>query len=180
MAPNLADAPPVPAGVEVWCCNDPKRAYRKYRRDATLEWTRWFNVHSERHMRSAYPRGYAWFTQQDGRKPIVLQRVMPDIPGSVAFPREAVMDHFKTRYFTFTGAWQMALAIYEGFGRIELYGFQLSTRKARYAQERPGFFWWVKTARDRGIELTYPAIVGTGEPGDADGYTGPLYGWETT
>lgn len=180
MAPNLVEAPPVPMSTDVWCCNNPRRAYRKYRPQALQEWTRWFNLHSLRHMQTAYPRGYAWFAEQATGKPIMLQASQPDVPDSQAFPRDAVMAHFGTRYFTFTGAWQIALALYEHFERIELYGFRMSTRKPMYARERPCFFHWVNVARALGCDLRYPADVGTGDAGDAAAYTGPLYGYETS
>jgi hypothetical protein len=88
--------------------------------------------------------------------------------------------YFGHRYFTFSAAWLIAFAIYEGFKRIELWGFMLSQRKPLYARERPCFFYWVEEARRRGIEVVYPAEVGEGEAGDPFEYTGPLYGYETT
>lgn len=178
MAPNLALAPPVPEGAEVWFCNDPRRAYRKTRPSAREEFTRWFNLHSRRHMEATYPKGVAWYQQQT--KPIVLQAVQPDIPASVAFPKDAVMRAFDTRYFTFSAAWQMAYAALLGASRIELEGFVISPLKPLYAKERPCFFYWVDRLRREGIDVTYPEDVGTGPIGDADAYEGPLYGYETT
>ena len=79
----------------------------------------------------------------------------------------------------------MALAIYEGFEQIELWGFQLKNTKARYSEcytfERPAFFYWVKQARDRGIEVTYQHEIEKLPflPGDPTTYEGPLYGFST-
>lgn len=193
MASNLAEAPPVDpsAGIEVWACNDPLRAYNKYRPHTREEFTRWVNVHSKRHMLTEpakaggmtarpYPRGYVWYGQQT--KPIYLQEVQADVPASQRFPKDEIIAFFGHRYFTFSGAWMIAWAIVEGFKRIELYGFQLSKRKPLYAIERPCFAYWIEEARRRGVEIVYPGIIGSieGEAGDPSTYDGPLYGYETT
>jgi hypothetical protein len=183
MASNLVFAPPVPPGVEVWCCNNPLRSYSRYRANVREEYTRWFNLHSRRHMTTAYPRGYAWFGTVT--KPVYLQDVQGDVPASVKFPKDELLAFFGHRFVTFTGAWEFALAIYERFERIECYGFRLrdktvGSNKECYAFERPCFFYWVEEARRRGIEVVIPAEVGEGVAGDPHAYTGPLYGYETT
>ena len=74
----------------------------------------------------------------------------------------------------------------EGFERIELWGFALRDKPHKphncYKFERPCFFYWVKQARDRGIEVTYQKEVEKipFEPGDPATYDGPLYGYSTT
>ena len=118
--------------------------------------------------------------QNDPSKRIILQQVHPDVPLSEAFPRDTIISHFGHSYFTFSAAWFIALAIYEGFERIELYGFQLSKYKPLYARERPCFFYWIEQAKSRGVEITYPPEIGEGPPGDPALYNGPLYGYETT
>lgn len=189
MAPNLRNTPPSPSGIEVWLCNNPK-GYNQNLRCVLVEWTRYFNLHSRRHMKSKYPaNGYRYY-QEEGAKGrlIVLQEAQPDIPGSIAFPRETLQEFFKTsdkpqRYFTCSVAWFIALAIYEGFERIELWGFELRPTKALYYIERPCFFYWVERARRFGVHVILPPELDTtkdAEPGDPNAYEGPLYGFETT
>lgn len=191
MAAGLALAPPVPPGVEVWCCNNPLRAYGTYRPQAREEYTRWFNLHSREHMLEraivllgmrapAYPRGYAWYGTQT--KPIYLQDVQADVPASVRFPKDELIEFYGHRYFTFSAAWEMGLAVYEGFERIELWGFRLSPRKPLYARERPCFAYWVEEARRRGVDVMVDEAVGSldGQAGNPHEYTGPLYGYETS
>jgi hypothetical protein len=184
---NLPLAPRRRADEEVWCLNYHQR-YRFTCKRVLGEWTRWFNLHSPSHMQRTYPEGVAWYRTQT--KPIYLQEVDPTIPGSVAFPREAVQRYFGAngqpqRYFTCSNAWLMALAILEGFDRIELWGHQMQ-KGAEYAAQRPCFFYWIEEARRRGIEVIIPpASLGGpdasyGEAGDPTTYTGPLYGYETS
>lgn len=193
VARNLARTPPPIEGQEVWVANNPKSYYdiRLLRFRETHEWTRWFNLHSTEWMLKTYPKGYAWYAEQT--KPIYLRDVDPTIPASVKFPREVLQAYFggpqmgsPGRYFTCSICWLIALAIYEGFERIEFYGLTLKDKPARshdcYKFERPCFFYWVKQARDRGIEVTYPKEVQRipFEPGDPSTYSGPLYGFGTT
>jgi hypothetical protein len=187
---NLSQIPlPHPEGVEVWCANDPK-GYKHYLQADVVEaqWTRWFNLHSRRHMAATYPRRLAYFLGRSDTRPFYTQKFWPDIPGCIAFPRDTIQEYFKTsagpnRFFTCSVCWMIALAIVEGFDRIELWGFQLSDRKpgGRYVFERPCFFYWVQQARDRGLQVTYQAEVAQlpFAPGDPDTYDGPLYGYDT-
>lgn len=180
-ASNLSACPELPGPFdgrcERWCCNSP-RAYRVKWPKSLKTWTRWFNLHSKRHMLKTYPTWYTWYGQQS--KPIYLQRVQPDVPSSQAFPAAQLIEFFGHQYFTFSGAWLIALAIMEGFEHIDLQGFALQ-RDRQHAFERPCFFYWVEEARRRGITVTYPSKVGAADPaGDPHSYTGPIYGYQTT
>ena len=56
--------------------------------------------------------------------PIYMTQHHPEIPNSVAFPVAKVAEQFGD-YFTSTIAFEIALAIYEGFTEIALYGIDL-------------------------------------------------------
>lgn len=174
-APNLKLTPPMD-DKERWCCNSPLSYARRWR-PSFEQWTRWFNMHSRGHMLRTYPDWYNWYKAQT--KPIVLQEVQPDIPASVAFPKQQVMEYFGTRYFTNSATWFIALAIMEGFERIELGGFLLR-RDQNYDFERPAFFYWVEEARRRGVDIWLPPDLEISAGGDPTTYTGPLYGYDTT
>jgi hypothetical protein len=182
---NVAEMPPLPKGVEVWAHNDVSK-YGTMRRRVVNEYTRWFNLHSRQWMTIRYPNALAWHKRQDGRT-FYTQKRWPDLPGSTKFPRTTIQEAFATargpnRYFTCTVAWCMALAILEEFQRIELWGFEFGDKPgARYAYQRPCFFYWVDRARERGIVVTYQKKVQSWPhiAGDPDAYTGPIYGYDT-
>lgn len=184
-ARNVREAPLPSKGVEVWLSNSPTTTLIRCPR-AINYWTRWFNLHSVKHMKGAYPAGYSYYgTKAEGR-PVYFLKVQPDVPTSIAFPREKIQAAFATkkgpnRYFTCSVAWLIAFAILEGFERIELWGFELRDSKLYYKLERPCVFYWIKQARDRGIEVTYQAAIEKipFEPGDPDDHKGPLYGYST-
>lgn len=175
LAPNIVDTPTL-EGSERWCSGVPRSYRLKGFSQALTTYSRWFNVHTIRHITTRYPSAYNWYTHQS--KPIYLQSQQPDIPSSIEFPRTAIQEYFEgTKFFTCSVAWQLAFAIMEGFTHIELWGFQLR-REHQYDWERPCFFYWIEQARNRGIEVLIPPEVEITEPGDPTTYNGPLYGYE--
>ena len=149
------------------------------------EWTRWFNLHSRAHILGTYPSGYHYYQTKAAGRPIYLLKAQPDIPTSIAFPYERIQKAFPAakRYFTCTVCWLIAFAVVEGFKHIELWGFELRDTKpgSAFALERPCFFYWIKQARERGVEVVYQEAIKTlpFELGDPDTYDGPLYGYDT-
>ena len=190
---NLRETPPRPErDVEVWVANAPQTISLRLKRSIDTEWTRFFNLHSKAHILGTYPSGWYYYKHKANGRPIVLLKADPDIPTSEAFPREAVQAYFATakrpnRYFTCSICWLIALAIYEGFERIELWGFELRDTKpgSAFAWERPCVAYWIQQARDRGIEVFYQEALqklyadGKMIPGDPDTYDGKLYGYST-
>ena len=179
MAPNLVSTPTT-SGVERWCSNVPRSYRLKGFQEALHTYTRWFNVHTIKHIKQRYPSAYNWYTQQS--KPIYLQEAQSDITSSITFPRHEIQAHFSTdgtpfKFFSCSAAWQIAFAIMEGFERIELWGFQLR-RSHQYDWERPCFFYWIERARQEGIDVYLPPDVEITEPGNPSYYDGPLYGYE--
>ena len=143
-------------------------------------------------MVGTYPASYTYYQTKAEGRPIYLLKVQPDIPTSVAFPREAIQARFATskgpnRYFTCSICWLIAFAILEGFERIELWGFELRDTKpgSAFKYERPCFAYWVQQAREAGVEVWYQRAVeklyeaGKMVPGDPLDYSGPLYGYDT-
>lgn len=191
MARNLRNTPRPLPGVEVWLCNQPSGYVKRLGLDrATNEWTRYFNLHARSWIEKTYGKyNIDWLRDVANGRPLLLQKAWPDLPTSVAFPRHEIQNYFATakgpnQYFVCTVCWQIALAIYEGFERIELWGFALRDTKLpaeRWGYERPAFFYWVKQAMDRGIEVIYQDAVKKLPfvPGDPDTYDGLLYGYGT-
>lgn len=182
----------VPDGVEVWLSNSPTTISLRCPH-ALAQWTRWFNLHSKAHIVGTYPSGWSYYQHKAEGRPVYLQRVYDDLPTSVAFPATAIQSAFAladgrpTRYFTCSICWLLALAIYEGFARIEMWGFELRDTKpgSAFAWERPCVAYWMQQARDRGIDVIYQEAIanlyakGLLIPGDPESYAGTLYGYET-
>lgn len=183
---GVEQAPPPSPGMQVWCINNPWAQRRQRGPRVLAEWTHWFNFHTLRHQQLCYPRGYKYLARKDGSRPVYMQEADPGIPGSVTFPKDALIRFFGHRYFTCSVAWQIAFAIYTGVERIELWGHRMSVN-GEHAGQRAGFLFWVNEARSRGIEVFVPKGMighpdGDGHPTklieDPKQYRGFLYGYE--
>ena len=191
-AKNLRDVPAeTPEGVEVWLSNNPTTTLLRCPR-AINYWTRWFNLHSKKHIVGTYPSAWSYYKDEAKGRPVYLLKAQPDIPTSVAFPYKAIQEAFATakgpnRYFTCSICWLIAFAIMEGFERIELWGFELrdTTPGSAFAWERPCVAYWIQVAKDRGVNVFYQDEItrlyeaGKMTPGDPDEFTDRLYGYET-
>lgn len=68
---------------------------------------------------------------------------------------EVIRDTTGEPYLSSSIAYEIALAIYEGFGEIHLYGVDLNT-EAEYAWQKPGVEFLLGVAAGRGIKVVLP------------------------
>lgn len=68
------------------------------------------------------------------------------------YPLKEVMKHFQTSYFTNTISYMLALAIYEKFERIHLYGVD-APYGGIYFMEKSGLEYWIGRAQQAGVEV---------------------------
>jgi len=102
--------------------------------------------------------------------PIYMQQFWPDlVPNSVPYPMAEMikfymepnerkpwsMDLSQSRYLTNTISLEIALAIYEGFKEIQIWGVDMAVG-TEYAQQRPSCEFWVGVARGMGITVYIP------------------------
>lgn len=149
-------------GVEIWCLNE------MHEFPWMLKWDRWFQIHSSKYFkRDIAKRGveghYDWLQKKHDR-PIYMQFRHDEIPDSVEYPLIDITEEFfsimwkgefKFKYLTSTFALEMALAIYKGFARIEIYGFDMSPDEEWENQKSCAEFW-LGVANGRGIEIYLP------------------------
>lgn len=155
----------VTPGAEIWVCNDfPTRVPEGWAWDG---WHRWFDVHTEAHIRKHRPDAWTRYRQNGPvaatrvTRPIYLHAAHPAIPGSVGYPREAVQREFAwgghdEEFFTGSIDWMLALAIWEGVRRIEVFGVDLWEAPHERGDQRTGAHYWIGIARGRGCEVVIP------------------------
>lgn len=124
-------------GINEWCPNL-KRA------------TRWFQLHTPDVWRHNKKDKHHLKKLQRSKIPVYMQEHYEDIPNSVAFPKEIIEKH--GHIFGSTMDYLMALAVEEGFERIELYGIDLAIY-TEYASQKPSFMYFVGLARGLGIDV---------------------------
>jgi hypothetical protein len=117
---------------------------------------RWFQIHSRQSYDANVARDHShhdWLANET-RFPVYMQEKHPDIPMSVKFPKDKIMEEFGS-YFTNSISWEIALAIQEGFKEIHLYGVDMATH-SEYEYERPSVEFFLGWARGRGIKIIVP------------------------
>ena len=177
---------------EIWSLN---HAYTHVPR-----WDRWYEIHDKAHfqrdlLRDGMPqdgkRHVDWLKQEPaGGRPIYCQEHYDDIPASVRFPRQEINAWFRKNgglmleeaglpdgyfaedYYTSTPAQMMALAIYEGFEEIHLYGIDM-LQAEEYFYQRSGVEYYVGFARGRGIKVYIPQTSALCKANYVYGYSEP-------
>ena len=121
------------------------------------------------------PKHYDWL--KSGKTPVIfMQERYEEVPNSEKYPLEDVTKKLllhltkngKTvKYFASSIDYALALAIYKGYKRIEVYGVELETQ-TEYTYQRTGFGFWVGMAAGRGIDVDLHVSI----------FDFPLYGYE--
>lgn len=168
--------------VEIWTLNEsPSKRFGYIKRV-----TRHFQLHPlwncMRDGNQNDPEHNQWLRVQNF--PIYMQDKYDDIPSSVKYPLDEVFDKFQIpsegkshwREFDSTFPYMLALALYEEFDRIEIYGFEMGS-ETEYAYQRPNVHLWLGIARGLYLATGKPEIY---IPPDCAllGWDSKLYGYE--
>ncbi len=146
--------------VEIWGVNNAFINIGKKRK------TRWFDVHFIEHRPDAwYRRWKKDFRGQLVSKyiedlakldcPVYMQQEWPEIPNSKRFPVEKVIQYFG-KYITNSISMQMAYALCEGFGEIQIWGVDMSAG-TEWAYQRPNAEYFMGIAVGLGVKVVVPA-----------------------
>lgn len=165
MAPSSRDLiEREPAGEETWGLN---QAHVLYYPDVQARFTRWFQLHPWSEMVARQKPELAhleWL--RTCKIPVYTEEVQPDISTSVRYPYEDVCTDIGGTYLTSAMAYMLALAIYEKFELIKVFGIDMATG-TEYEDQRPCFEHLLGLALGRGIAVWLPP--------DCPLLKGPLY-----
>ena len=146
---------------EIWTMN---HAY-KVLGDALPRIDRLFEIHPEDWIRrkelSSAVEYWEWLKQPHDF-PVYMMDVHPEVPASVRYPfdeiNQALFSNFHTntgdliKFYTSSVSFMLAMAIYEDFDRIELYGVEMLS-STEYAYQYPGGAFMIGAALGSGIEV---------------------------
>lgn len=155
-APSWREAPFADENYEIWALNE---MYRVAPEVPTFRADRWFEIHDRNSPSKNNPEHIGWLQQCP--VPVYMWQHYDDIPNSLRFPREQIVDYFKSKnfkgsgYFTNSISWFIALAIMEGFKTIAVYGVDMAT-DSEYQAQRPSCEYWIGVCEGLGIELILP------------------------
>jgi hypothetical protein len=153
-----------PDEFEIWGMNDLFEHIPRY--------TRWFDIHDR------YLHNMDNYNTREGQKPyidrlatlgvpIYMKEDYDIVPTAIRYPYELMVDefgiprlgqpHIKDPYFTNSVSFMIALAIYEQFEEIHIYGVDMAALQGgEYQLQRPSCEYYIGIARGRGIPVYLP------------------------
>jgi len=161
--------------VAVWCANE-MHGKSWVKMDGV---TGWFQLHPKWSFTKEHRWDHWGWLQRKHPFPIYMQRQFDDIPSGVAYPLREIQREFlggfvrgeaaMEKLFTSTFAYMFALALHQGFRRVEIYGIELSLG-AEYEYQREAMAFWIGKASGLGVEVWIPEQCGL--------LLAPLYAYE--
>lgn len=149
------DAPLGDPEWEVWAINVVPPVYSfDGSGERFLRADRWFDLHQ----RCAQSKDdLRWIAKCP--VPIYLPPDLVDAsPLGVLYPLDEIEEFFSTSYWACTFAYQIALAIYEGFEEIGLHGVELAYGSQRERSvEFANVAYWLGRAQERGLKISLPS-----------------------
>jgi hypothetical protein len=140
---------------ELWACSPGAYPYVSPTRPQA-----WFEIH--RWEPPWGPTGEKpWFTKDyiaflaSLKCPVYMIEPVPEIPTSVAYPKDAMIEKFGPWFFTSSLSWMFALAIHSGATEIGLWGVDMSAQE-EWIGQRSGCHYFIDLARKMGITVTLP------------------------
>jgi hypothetical protein len=152
--------------AELWMQSNSIRAW-----DFCLhDWSRWFDVHDVEFqpgypgIRMLRPDILEWYGRQGRERPIYFASAPPpQIIGGVLYPRAEMEAAFGPGRFGCQLDFMFALALYEKFERIILYGNGApyvdkptnDPARRKWIDRHSSALWWIGKAEERGVEMVY-------------------------
>lgn len=161
--------------IDIWVFNEaasigwPKRVDAVFQMHAEPVWKNPLNRNN--------PEFPAWLREQH-KYPLWMLDEYPEIPASKSYPLDEICDLYlpllkkgliKQQFFTSTVAYTVALAMFQGYECIQLYGVEMAS-DTEYHYQRDGVFFWLGMALSHGIEIYIPEKSRL--------FSEPLYGYE--
>ena len=161
-------------GIEIWTCNELHSV--SWMREEFM--TGWFQIHPKwSFTREHESRHWEWL-QEERPFPIYMQMVYDAVPSSTKYPLREIQNGLINiikgelpvrKLFSSSFTYGMALALHNGFERIELYGIEMLL-EGEYAHQREMMSFWLGKADGMGVEVWMPEQCSL--------LVQPLYGYE--
>lgn len=140
---------------------------------------RWFEIHTKYWLKRSHrdKQHVQWL--KDAKIPIYMPKRIEEVPMSVTYPLDNILGFFnkswlnkydRFKYLNNSISPMLALAIYEGFREIHIYGVDMALKK-EYREQKPSCEFFVGYAMGKGIKIYIPSESDLLK-------TGTLYGFE--
>lgn len=162
--------------VEIWTCNELHN--QPWMQEEYI--TAWFQLHPKWSFTKQHESNHWEWLQEEHPFPIYMQMVYDKIPSSVRYPLREIQNELINiekgeftvkKLFSSSINYQLALALYQDYERVELYGIEMLL-EAEYAYQREGMSYWLGKADGMGVEVWMPEQCSLLDQ--------PLYAYEQT
>ena len=135
---------------EIWALNDMYKIISGC--------NRWFEMHNTEFIKLWTPsnctKPHIEFLKELNI-PIYMLNSIPELETSVTYPLEKIIEHFGRQYFKSSVDYMIALALYEGFEEIHVYGVNMAVDE-EYSYQRPSCEYWLGRAEGMGVKIHLP------------------------
>lgn len=115
--------------------------------------TRWFDIHDLETIKAEPENFYEWI--KNCSFSVYMQEEFAEVLKAVEYPLDAILKTFPRKYFNSTVDYMLALAIYEGYTDIAIYGVNMA-QDTEYAEQRPSCEYWCGYCDGAKINLHIP------------------------
>ena len=152
-APSWNKAPFANQEFEIWGLNE---LYMYIEKMPNGRWDRWFELHQKSRFMGSDRQGAEHIKKLAAMKcPVYMLESCKEVPSSIKYPLEEMIKYFDTNYFTNSISYMLALAIYEGFEEIHVYGVNMET-DSEYGSQRPSCEYFLGVAWGKRIKIYIP------------------------
>ena len=154
MAPSSHLAIHEPLDVEMWGMT---QGHAVFPVEFVNRFTAWFEIHGWELMEMVQnpELGHLDFLKTT-HLPVYLDELNPEgCPTGIRYPYEEVCQFIGGAYLTSSAAYMLALAIYQGFDMIKIYGVDMTNAK-EYEEQRSCFEFLIGLALGRGQKVWLP------------------------
>jgi hypothetical protein len=136
---------------EIWGLNE------LYRYMPADRFHRWFEIHDRPYLEETEDgvQHMADLPKALHGVPIYMQKHHEDIPTSIRFPVERLVEQLDSDYWTNCPAYMIGVAIAMGYEEIAIYGVDMA-QETEYAYQRPCCEHWLGVATGMGIKTSVP------------------------
>lgn len=144
---SIALAPYDDPSWTIWGCSPGAYVHCK-------RWDAWFELHRWEKA-PWFSAEYIEFMRSKPENKVYMIRTVPEIPNSVAYPKEEMVTKFGPWFFNSTLSWMFALAIVHGATEIGLWGVDMSAQE-EWIYQRSGCHHFIDLAKSLGIKVHIP------------------------
>jgi hypothetical protein len=143
--------------------NDPAYDIWVFNEAAQKDWCKRWDVCFQMHKPEVYrsPHNFVqsnhweWLQQDHGDRQIIMQSIDPEVPNSYAFPMREIVEAVpgaRLNWFKSSAAYALALALYQGYRDIDLYGLDMASN-TEYGYQLSNFQFWIGIALGMGARI---------------------------